>query len=83
MAWKDRRYMETSPWDKLDTMALSLVRRMLAPIPSERPTIAQIKTHRWTTTTFRKDLGKLKSDIYVAIARFVIIGNAFIDCVFN
>lgn len=46
MAWKDGKFTQ-SPWNKLDNMSLSLLRKILAPLPSSRSTIEQIKSHRW------------------------------------
>lgn len=47
IAWKEGHYVSKTPWSKLDNLALSLIRRILVPLPSSRYTIAKIKKHRW------------------------------------
>lgn len=45
--WKTTDYASHSPWCKLDTLALSLVRKILIPTPSKRYNLLQIKSHHW------------------------------------
>lgn len=45
--WKTTDYANHSPWSKLDTLALSLVRKILIPTPSKRYDILQIQSHYW------------------------------------
>ncbi|XP_050422050.1 serine/threonine-protein kinase grp [Adelges cooleyi] len=45
--WKTTDYANHSPWCKLDTLALSLVRKILIPMPSRRYDISKICSHRW------------------------------------
>lgn len=45
--WKTTDYANHSPWSKLDTLALSLVRKILTPTPSKRYDILQIQSHHW------------------------------------
>uniref|UniRef100_A0A8D9A1G7 Serine/threonine-protein kinase Chk1 n=1 Tax=Cacopsylla melanoneura TaxID=428564 RepID=A0A8D9A1G7_9HEMI len=45
--------MHRSPWNRLDVNCLSLIRRILAPLPSTRLSIEKIKSHRW----FSKHIG--------------------------
>ncbi|XP_050539680.1 serine/threonine-protein kinase grp isoform X3 [Daktulosphaira vitifoliae] len=45
--WKTTDYANHSPWCKLDTLALSLVRKILIPTPSRRYDISKICSHRW------------------------------------
>ncbi|XP_026817442.1 serine/threonine-protein kinase grp-like isoform X1 [Rhopalosiphum maidis] len=45
--WKTTDYSNHSPWCKLDTLALSLVRKILTPTPSKRYDISQIQSHLW------------------------------------
>lgn len=45
--WKTIDYTNRSPWNKLDTLTLSLVRKILTPTPSKRYDISQIKSHNW------------------------------------
>jgi len=45
--WKTTDYASHSPWCKLDTLALSLVRKILIPTPSKRYNISQIQSHNW------------------------------------
>ena len=57
MAWKDGKALLLTPWSKLDHLALSLVRKMLVPLPSGRSKIREIIAHRWSKKHFDK-LGK-------------------------
>ncbi|CAB3362593.1 Hypothetical predicted protein [Cloeon dipterum] len=50
VAWKNGNN-SLSPWTKIDNMALSLLRKILAPLPSNRITIEKIKEHRWMQKT--------------------------------
>ncbi|XP_069695563.1 serine/threonine-protein kinase grp isoform X2 [Periplaneta americana] len=54
MAWKDGKAVHLTPWSKLDNLALSLVRKILVPLPSGRPNIKQIRAHRWCNKYFDK-----------------------------
>lgn len=45
--WKTTDYANHSPWCKLDTLALSLVRKILIPTPSKRYDIQKIRSHHW------------------------------------
>lgn len=47
LAWKDNKYTTITPWSKLDTLALSLIRKILAPNPEKRMTLDKIKLHKW------------------------------------
>nr|CAD7445150.1 unnamed protein product [Timema bartmani] len=47
MAWKDGKGMNLTPWSKLDTTVLSLIRGILVPLPSGRYDISRILAHRW------------------------------------
>ena len=51
-AWKECQITRL-PWTKIDTLALSLLRKLLMPIPSKRYTIAQIKNHQWFLKKFK------------------------------
>ncbi|XP_071454661.1 serine/threonine-protein kinase grp [Hetaerina americana] len=55
--WKAGKYIQT-PWSKLDNMALTLIRKMLVPLPSSRATLQQLKNHRWYQKRFVKSLAK-------------------------
>lgn len=55
--WKNGRYVQDTPWIKIDNLALAFIRKILMPIPSNRYTISQIKTHRWCTKRFTKHKG--------------------------
>ncbi|XP_039285186.1 serine/threonine-protein kinase grp [Nilaparvata lugens] len=54
IAWKDGHYVSKTPWSKLNNVALSLIRRILVPLPSSRYTIAKIKNHRWYCKRLQK-----------------------------
>ncbi|XP_025414673.1 serine/threonine-protein kinase grp-like [Sipha flava] len=45
--WKTNDYASHSPWSRLNTMALSLVRKILIPIASKRYDIKKIQSHPW------------------------------------
>lgn len=49
--WKTTDYANHSPWCKLDTLALSLVRKILIPTPSKRYDISKIRSHHWFTSS--------------------------------
>ena len=51
-AWKECQITRL-PWTKIDTLALSLLRKLLMPIPSKRYTISQIKNHQWCNKKFK------------------------------
>nr|CAD7412739.1 unnamed protein product [Timema poppensis] len=55
MAWKDGKGMNLTPWSKLDKAVLSLIRRILVPLPSSRYDISRILAHRW----FQKKLSRM------------------------
>ncbi|KAI5744828.1 hypothetical protein M8J76_005632 [Diaphorina citri] len=56
LEWKDNRHMQRSPWDRLDVNCLSLIRRILAPLPSTRLNIEKIKSHRWYSKHMPNDI---------------------------
>ncbi|XP_034256073.1 serine/threonine-protein kinase grp [Thrips palmi] len=56
LAWKDGKSMGVTPWSKLDNMILSLVRKILIPLPSGRYSIQKIKNHRWFQKKLQKNL---------------------------
>lgn len=42
-----------TPWTKLDTLALSLLRKILEPISSKRIVLSKIIDHKWCHTKYR------------------------------
>ncbi|XP_033106213.1 serine/threonine-protein kinase Chk1-like [Anneissia japonica] len=59
--WLDKR-VELTPWRKIDTMSLALLKKMLSEAPSNRCTLAQIKKDRWYCKTFKsKGISRLPS----------------------
>lgn len=58
-SWKDKdcRLFTTSPWTKIDNLALSLLRKVLNTVPRHRATIPQITGHQWFTKNFFKSSG--------------------------
>ncbi|KAH3870491.1 serine/threonine-protein kinase Chk1-like [Dreissena polymorpha] len=54
--WKDCK-ITISPWNKIDTLALSLLRKVLVENASKRRTIEQIKKHQWYNKNFNKHRG--------------------------
>ncbi|XP_071095702.1 serine/threonine-protein kinase Chk1-like [Haliotis cracherodii] len=51
--WKDCKITLT-PWNKIDNLALSLLRKLLVENASKRYKMEQIKKHQWFTKTFYK-----------------------------
>ncbi|XP_022905274.1 serine/threonine-protein kinase grp-like [Onthophagus taurus] len=45
-----------SPWSKLSTISLSLIRKILAHNPRDRPTINQVLQHPFLTSNYDKDV---------------------------
>ncbi|XP_076651707.1 serine/threonine-protein kinase grp [Halictus rubicundus] len=61
MAWRDGKYMSLTPWKKLDTSSLSLIKNILMHSPSSRYTLRDIKQHRWFIKMFPKE-GYIRPD---------------------
>ncbi|KAL4220708.1 Serine/threonine-protein kinase Chk1 [Mactra antiquata] len=55
--WKDCK-ITLSPWNKIDTLALSLLRKVLVENASKRRTIEQIQKHQWYNKNYNKSRGK-------------------------
>ncbi|XP_076112237.1 serine/threonine-protein kinase Chk1-like [Mytilus galloprovincialis] len=51
--WKDCK-ITLSPWNKVDNLALSLLRKLLVENPKKRYTIQQVKSHQWFNKNFNK-----------------------------
>jgi len=59
--WKDLKY-SIDPWRKIDNLPLSLLRKVLMPVPSRRYNLEQIKKHIWSKKTFKdSEIGLLRS----------------------
>lgn len=54
--WKENRYMQATPWSKINTLALSLIKKILIPNPKSRYTLSNIKVHRWYCMDFGVEL---------------------------
>lgn len=52
IAWKSNNYQSRTPWSKLNTLAISLLRKILSINPLERITLKSIMQHRWCTQKF-------------------------------
>ncbi|XP_064535326.1 serine/threonine-protein kinase grp [Drosophila montana] len=51
--WKDNdRWQTQTPWSKLDTLAISLLRKVLASSPGGRLTLEKILDHKWCNMQF-------------------------------
>ncbi|KAJ8315939.1 hypothetical protein KUTeg_005953 [Tegillarca granosa] len=51
--WKDCK-ITLSPWNKIDNLALSLLRKLLVENPAKRYTIKQLMNHQWYNKNFNK-----------------------------
>lgn len=51
-AWKECQITRL-PWTKIDTLALSLLRKVLMPLPGKRYSIEQITNHQWFQKKFK------------------------------
>ncbi|XP_042222860.1 serine/threonine-protein kinase grp-like [Homarus americanus] len=63
-AWKDKdcHLFTTTPWTKIDNLALSLLRKVLNTVPRHRATISQVKVHQWFTKNFHKITGSVQNE---------------------
>lgn len=53
MVWKDNnRWTTATPWKKLDTLVLSLLRKILTPNANARPSIEKMQEHKWCRFAF-------------------------------
>ncbi|XP_034491001.1 serine/threonine-protein kinase grp isoform X1 [Drosophila innubila] len=51
--WKENDHWQTqTPWSKLDTLAISLLRKVLASSPGTRLTLEKILDHKWCNMQF-------------------------------
>jgi len=50
--WKDGKY-NVDPWKKIDNLPLSLLRKVLMPLPSRRYKLDQIQNHIWVKKKFK------------------------------
>ncbi|XP_013783485.1 serine/threonine-protein kinase Chk1-like [Limulus polyphemus] len=59
--WEECKVIQ-SPWNKIDNLALSLLRKILLNSPSKRYNISQIKSHQWINKNIKsKALFKLST----------------------
>jgi len=59
--WKDLKY-SLDPWKKIDNLPLSLLRKVLMPLPSKRYRLDQIENHIWVKKKFKdSETGLLRS----------------------
>ncbi|XP_058168285.1 serine/threonine-protein kinase grp [Anopheles ziemanni] len=52
LCWKENKYTTSTPWCKLDTLTLSLLRKILVPNPAQRLTLDKLQDHKWCQTQF-------------------------------
>lgn len=51
--WKENDHWQTqTPWSKLDTLAISLLRKVLHCTPGLRMTLEKILDHKWSNMQF-------------------------------
>ncbi|KAF5287801.1 hypothetical protein FQR65_LT12169 [Abscondita terminalis] len=53
--WRIDQYLLATPWSKIENTLLSLLKKILSPDPSQRPTIEQIFNHPWMLKKLSKD----------------------------
>jgi serine/threonine-protein kinase Chk1 len=56
--WKDLKY-SIDPWKKIDNLPLSLLRKVLMPLPSKRYNLGQIQNHIWVKKAFKESDGEM------------------------
>jgi len=60
--WKDLKY-SMDPWRKIDNLPLSLLRKVLMPLPSRRYKLEQIQNHIWVKKKFKdSEVGLVRSN---------------------
>uniref|UniRef100_A0A182NUD7 non-specific serine/threonine protein kinase n=1 Tax=Anopheles dirus TaxID=7168 RepID=A0A182NUD7_9DIPT len=52
LCWKENKYTTSTPWCKLDTLTLSLLRKILVANPAQRLTLDKLQDHKWCQTQF-------------------------------
>ncbi|XP_053672212.1 serine/threonine-protein kinase grp [Anopheles nili] len=52
LCWKENKYTTSTPWCKLDTLTLSLLRKILVANPTQRLTLDKLQDHKWCQTQF-------------------------------
>jgi serine/threonine protein kinase len=57
LSWKENKYTSMTPWSKLDTLTLALLRKILNHSPANRLTLDKILSHKWCNLQFH-DSGK-------------------------
>ncbi|XP_064091729.1 serine/threonine-protein kinase grp [Macrobrachium rosenbergii] len=59
ISWKDKdcSLFTTTPWTKIDNLALSLLRKVLNTVPRHRASIPQVTGHQWFNKNFMKASG--------------------------
>uniref|UniRef100_A0A182QVQ9 non-specific serine/threonine protein kinase n=1 Tax=Anopheles farauti TaxID=69004 RepID=A0A182QVQ9_9DIPT len=50
LCWKENKYTTSTPWCKLDTLTLSLLRKILVANPAQRLTLDKLQDHKWCQT---------------------------------
>ncbi|XP_066586977.1 serine/threonine-protein kinase grp [Prorops nasuta] len=58
-AWREGKYLQFTPWKKLDNSSLSFIRKILVHLPSSRLTIREIKEHHWFLNNFSEGEGQI------------------------
>lgn len=59
------------PWRKVDTLALSLLRKILDPNPVKRLVLDTIVDHKWCNMLFA-NTGTIDFGFYISIVRFYL-----------
>ena len=59
--WKDGKY-NVDPWKKIDNLPLSLLRKVLMPLPSRRYKLDQIRNHIWVKKKFKNNEGLVRAN---------------------
>lgn len=66
-----------TPWSKLDTILLSLLRKMLSPNPTNRLTLQKVRDHKWILMQFSSsgiEPKRVEFDLYF----FIYSENVFL-----
>jgi serine/threonine protein kinase len=73
LSWKENKYTSMTPWSKLDTLTLALLRKILNHSPANRLTLDKILSHKWCNLQFHDSGKRLNSWLLLPFLFFLII----------